>query len=132
METVRSMVASQISYQTSYPKTGFSVDLAKLGAGSPPADYKVATPDSNHACLIDNNLACSSQWCEKAGYKYSMVGTCAPKKPCSDFVVVATPVSIHTGRKSVCASSDGIIRAKTVEPLSSPITVRECSVWPLV
>lgn len=128
---VRHLTASQISYETTFPKQGFAADLARLGPGTPPVDCaKQEKPDSAHGCfLLDNDPGCSSQWCVKQGYKYGLVSTCAPKAPCSDFAIVATPVSIHTGQKSVCATSDGIIRWRIVGPLTSPISVRECNTW---
>jgi len=118
---------------------GYAADLATLGPG-PSGSCSEGTAD--HACLMDNVLANSNctagTWCTKYGYKFSV----SAEKTCPDqttqenetgiacnYVVVATPVSGSTGRRSYCSTADAIIRDRYGSPLSRPITAEECSRW---
>ena len=137
--TVRTINTSQITYSTTYPTKGYAADLATLGPG-PSGSCSEGTAD--HACLMDNVLANSNctagTWCTKYGYKFSV----SAEKTCPDqttqenetgiacnYVVVATPVSGSTGRRSYCSTADAIIRDRYGSPLSRPITAEECSRW---
>lgn len=128
--TLRTINTSQVTYSTTYGKS-YAMDLATLGPG-PGGACKEGTAES--ACLLDDRVANSQctagTWCTKGGFKYSMTGFCNLDKVCSNYVVVATPVSSGAGAKSFCSVSDAIIRSKKgvlSEPLS---TVDECKAWP--
>lgn len=127
--TLRAIVTAQVTYATTYPQKGFAPDLATLGPGSGgPAD---ATAD--HASLLDERLAAAEckagHWCTGSGYRWLVAALCA-KAPCDEFVAVATPISEKDGNDSYCATSDGIIRVKRDQIISSPIGVPECHTWP--
>ncbi|HET9364500.1 MAG TPA: hypothetical protein VFP71_05840, partial [Candidatus Angelobacter sp.] len=77
-------------------------------------------------------------WCTKYDYKFSMSreGNCPAAAGSQEnsgnecnYVVVATPVSTATGKRSFCSTSDGVIRNRYGLPLSQPIDVEECSSW---
>ncbi|HZS28042.1 MAG TPA: DUF4190 domain-containing protein [Candidatus Angelobacter sp.] len=137
--TVRTINISQVTYTTNYPDKGYAPDLATLGPGSS-ASCSQGTAD--HACLLDNILGgatCTAgAWCTKSGYKFSMSreGDCPAATGSQEnsgsecnYVVVATPVSTGTGRRSFCSTSDNVIRNRYGLPLSQPIDVEECSSW---
>lgn len=137
--SVRTINTSQVTYTTQYPDKGYAPDLATLGPGSS-ASCSGATAD--HACLLDNRLGGSTctagTWCTKYDYKFSMSreGNCPAATGSQEnsgnecnYVVVATPVSTATGKRSFCSTSDGVIRNRYGLPLSRPIDVEECSSW---
>lgn len=128
--TVRTINTTQVTYSVSYPKKGYAIDLATLGPGSA-GTCEEGT--AQNACLLDGAVADSrctaGTWCTKRGFRFSMTATCQAGHACSDYVVVATPVSSSTGRRSFCSTSDAVIRSKRgviSEPLS---TAEECQAW---
>jgi hypothetical protein len=135
--TVRTLNTSQVTYSTEYPGKGYARDLATLGPGP---SGTCSTGTEEHACLIDNtigNTSCTAgNWCTKNGYKFSMSG----ERNCPDqtnqgtdvgcsYVIVATPVSGATGRRSFCSTTDAVVRYRYGFPLPRPISGEECSRW---
>jgi len=125
---VRTIVTAQISYEASYPMRGFARTLAVLGPD--PSGANSYTPA--HAGMIDNTLgnpACiAGAWCEKSNFVFTMQAACKMAR-CTDFVVVATPVSPSTGTRSFCATSDGVVRFQLGPPVTAPLTVAGCRSW---
>lgn len=137
--SLRTINISQITYTTNYPDKGYAPDLATLGPGS---SGSCSEHTADHACLLDNVLGSSEctagVWCTKSGYKFSMSreGECAATAGSQEnssgecnYVLVATPVSIATGRRNFCSTSDGVIRYRYASPLFRPIHVEECASW---
>lgn len=133
--TVRTVNTSQITYTTQYPDKGYASDLATLGPGT---SLSCSEPTADHACLLDNRLGGSTctagVWCTEYNYKFSMSreGDCPSQENSGNecnYVIVATPVSTSTGRRSFCSTSDGVIRNRYGLPLSRPIDAEECSSW---
>ena len=126
--TVRLVNVAQLNYTTTYPDRGFAPDLATLG---PDPSGRVAYT-ADHAGLLDTILGNSSctagAWCTKSGFRFAVKAVCI-QHVCADYVVVATPVSGGTGERSYCSTSNGVIRAQTGPPLTSPVSVRECRTW---
>lgn len=73
---VRTVVTSEIAYDSAYPKIGFSPSLAALGSGG--TDCR--RPTEQHACLIDDVLASGM----KSGYRYHY----APVPPATGSVMI--------------------------------------------
>lgn len=126
---VRTIVVAQISYEAAFPMRGFARSLAALGQdASQPNSYTPA-----HAGLIDatlgNPTCLAGAWCEKSGFRFTINPVCKMAR-CTDFVVVATPVSTGTGTRNFCATSDGVVRFNVGTPVTMPLTVRECRSWP--
>jgi type IV pilus assembly protein PilA len=97
--SVRTLNTAQVSYITAYPTTGYAVALSNLAGASP------CTAGSDHACLIDNNLATATAAPGKSGYIYNDIGTA------STYVVTANPVTVNsTGTKSYCSVEDAVVR----------------------
>lgn len=131
--TVRTINTSQITYATTYPKKGYASDLATLGPGT---SEDCSSPTESQACLLDSvvaNSSCASgTWCEKSGYKYSISAICGDGGPCTDYVILSTPVSSATGTQSFCSTSDAVIRFHRGEPVSEPaMSVEDCQLWPM-
>jgi len=99
--SVRTLVTSQIAYNSAYPSVGFQNTLSDLGGtGSP------CTATSTNACLIDNLLALGT----KSGYTFGTLATGGPN-PYTGFQIWANPLSLNTtGVRSFCAVTDGVVR----------------------
>ena len=126
--SVRTVNTAQVTYAATYPDRGFAPDLASLGQG--PRGANNDTPD--HAGLLAEPLAEASctggAWCTKSGYRFKIKAICIQHQ-CQEFVVLATPVDTNTGTRSFCSTSDGVIRYKAGEPITSPLTASECRTW---
>ena len=127
--SLRSVNVAEVTYQTTYPKRGFAPDLATLGT---PADGG-STTSPERANLLAEPLAQSSctaeAWCIKSGYQFRIKASCKLRL-CTEYVVVATPVSAETGSRSFCSASDAVIRFHSGPPLTAPLTVADCQKWP--
>ena len=140
--TMRTINTSQVTYSTTYPTSGYARDLATLGPGPNAgscSDPAYAT--AQHACLLDQTLAgpgCTAgNWCTKYGYKFTMNSeTSCPDTVGSgdigcNYVVLATPESEVTGRRSYCSTSDAVIRYR-YGTVSGPISAEQCSHWSVI
>lgn len=127
--SLRMVNVAEVTYRTSYPNKGYAATLAALGPGTGDCS---ATVTAAHACLLDDklgNASCTAgKWCEKNGYRYNVRGICGPKG-CTSYVVTATPVSANTGTKSLCTTTDAVIRQHMGPPLTAPLTAAECRAW---
>lgn len=125
---IRTVITAQVMYASTYPSRGYARHLTALGPD--PAGTNSSTP--RHAGFIDSalgNPSCvAGAWCEKSGFRFAMTGVCR-MVTCSDFALVATPLSAGTGSRNYCATSDGVVRSQTGPPLASPVTVSECKSW---
>jgi len=131
--TVRMLNTAQVTYQIRFPDAGYGRDLATLGSGTAAACSSQG-PSAQHACLIDSALGsirCTTgKWCAKNGYNFTIVGVCPSAGSCTDYIVTATPIGTSSG-KSLCSTSDAVIRYKIGPPLSGPIeSAEDCQSWP--
>jgi hypothetical protein len=126
--SVRTINTAEVVYASTYPQKGYARDLARLG----PQSTGAKAPSPEHADLLDSLLGASSctanNWCTKSGYAFLLSSICK-QDVCNDYVVVATPMSDKTGTRSFCSTSDAIIRFKTGEPITAPVTTKECRAW---
>jgi len=126
--SVRSVNTAQVVYLSTYPKRGYAPNLASLG-GDPRGNYP---PSPEHADLLDSNLAnesCTGDvWCTKSGFHFRVTSLCN-QHLCTEYVAVATPIESNTGTRSFCSTSDGVIRFKIADPLTSPLSVPQCRMW---
>jgi prepilin-type N-terminal cleavage/methylation domain-containing protein len=99
--SVRTINTAEITYNSSYPTTGYAASLSALGGIAP------CTPSSTAACLIDSVLASGT----KSGYTFTAVGSGGP--PASQYYMTAIPVTINqTGIRSFCSFEDAVIRVQ--------------------
>lgn len=135
LATVQSLNVAQTRYSTEIDANGrYASDLASLGPG--PSGRCAGTGTAEHACLIDNilgNARCKSGvWCFKQRYEYSITGICAENQSCTDYVIVATPLTPFGGVRSFCSTADSIVRFRQGK-ISTPLrTVEECQSWTAV
>ncbi len=126
--TVRTLNTAQVTYSMTYPTAGYARDLATLGSGASASCTGEGSAD--HACLIDNTLACGGSWCVKNGYRYSLTAVCEAGAACTDYLVVAMPVQPgSSGSKSFCSTADAVIRAKPAGIAVAPATAAQCQLW---
>jgi prepilin-type N-terminal cleavage/methylation domain-containing protein len=103
--SLRTIGTAQVSYQTSFPTTGYAAALANLGPGLGNTTCPAAGPVVAGACIIDSTLASGT----KSGFK--MASTNAGGPPATTFVSNAYPVTFNvTGVKQFCAVEDNVIR----------------------
>jgi hypothetical protein len=131
--TIRTVNAAQVTYASEYPAKGYAPDLSTLGPG-PSGECPGGEGTQAHACLLDGRVAaarCSAGvWCFKNGYMYVMTAVCSSDGVCSDYAILATPMSRgNTGNKSFCSISDGIVRVGTLTRVGS-LSAEGCKVWP--
>ena len=126
--SLRTVNTAQVTYATMYPPRGFARDLATLG----PGPYGTGAESAERAGLIDatlGNPSCTAgSWCTKSGFRFRLTAVCK-QEVCKEFVAVGTPLASSTGTRSFCSTSDGVIRFKAGEPLTSMLTVPECQAW---
>jgi type II secretory pathway pseudopilin PulG len=107
--SVRNIVTGEISYNTTFPATGYPALLANLGEGGVTV-CPAAGPQILAACLIDSVLSAGT----KSGYGFGATGACpvgvVPINTC--FSIVAVPNTYNsTGTKEFGAFEDGVLRA---------------------
>lgn len=126
--SVRTLSTAEITYQATYPQKGFAHDMASLGP-DPKGPNLIS---AQHASLVDASLGDATctfgAWCTKSGYRFNISTTCK-HLPCSEYVVVATPVSNGSGSKNFCSTSDAVVRSRIAPPLESAISAAECLTW---
>lgn len=105
VSSVRAITTAQVTYANNYPAVGYSDNLTKLAAPNNPS-----TPvDQNSAGLIDWVLGCSSQPCQKSGYKFSIQN--ATGAPVNSYDVFGEPIIIgQTGVRGFCSGGRMAIR----------------------
>ncbi|MBV9574589.1 MAG: prepilin-type N-terminal cleavage/methylation domain-containing protein [Acidobacteriales bacterium] len=95
--SLRTIDTAEVTYQTSYPTTGYG-SLAALGGAAP------CVPAIAHACIIDNQLALGV----KSGYNITVAAQGAA--PATGFFAAAAPISASTGIKGFCSTEDNVVR----------------------
>jgi type IV pilus assembly protein PilA len=101
VSSVRTVNTAEVSYQTSYPTTGYSATMATLGGAAP------CTPAIATACLIDNVLAAGA----KSGYNFAEAGANPVNGANTTYTVGAAPVAYNqTGVRQFGSIEDGVVR----------------------
>ena len=116
--SIRTINTAEVTYQSTYPTTGFASALVKLGpSAAVPCAAVVAT-----ACLIDANLASGT----KTGYNFTAAGIGAAPTP--SYAANGKPVTANqTGVRAFCSFEDAVVR---VDPLGAGgTTVAACAAF---
>ena len=100
--TVRSINTAEVSYAVNYPSIGYA-GLAQLGPNGNTCPTSIPNPTS--ACLLDNFLGCTSTWCVKDAFWYTVTVTTG------DYTISAVPIS-GQGDKVFCATGDAVVHAQ--------------------
>jgi type IV pilus assembly protein PilA len=94
--TVRTLNTAEATYLTTYPTAGFA-DIPTLGPSA--ASCPSSGPTSTNACLLDNTVGCTSQWCQKDAFWYNITLTTG------DYTVSAIPIGGQADR-TFCSNGD--------------------------
>jgi len=109
-QAVRTVNTAQVSYESTYPGTGYANSLAALG---PPASTgcPASGPVATNACLIDFGLAsATSVATAKTGYYFGM-GVPGGGPPNMSYTVGGAPAAFNqSGVRGFCSNEDGVIR----------------------
>src|SRR5579864_8506605 len=109
---VRAVTIAETAYVSTYPLSGFSVNLQNLGPNG--LVCATSTPTATSACLIDDQLGCAATKCLKAGYNFMMTSTTATA-PVPDYTLSASPLRTNiTGSRNLCTNPDAVIRQSPV------------------
>jgi prepilin-type N-terminal cleavage/methylation domain-containing protein len=107
--SVRTVNTAQITYQSTYPTTGFAPNLVSLGGPLGAA----CVPAPATACLIDSVLANngSPAGSGKSGYSFTTgAGTVAGGVNVG-YTILAAPITRNqTGIRAFCSEEDAVIR----------------------
>jgi len=127
VNTIRTINAAQISYESTYPQVGYAPTVAALG---PPASTGCTTPTSANACLVEWVVAqATAANAAKAGYYFGM-GILAGSGVNLGYTIGGAPAGFNqTGVRGFCSNEDAVIRYTPV--LSGPPVTTEagCSAY---
>jgi prepilin-type N-terminal cleavage/methylation domain-containing protein len=102
--SMRTINTGEVTYNSTYPTTGYSANLLSLGG----APNQACTPAIGSACLIDNVLSSGT----KSGYTF-IANSVAGGPPTISYIAAATPVTLNqTGIRSFCSYEDAVVRAQ--------------------
>ena len=124
--SVRTTNTAQISYQSSYPLSGYAASEPVMG---PPAITGCSgiLPTAAFACLLDWVLAQSTVANPKGGYY--VVTTAFPAAPNQSYVVGAAPaLANQTGVRTFCSTEEGVIRFNAAGGVP-PVTTAGCTAF---
>jgi len=121
VSSIRTINTAEISYQSSYPQTGFSSTLGQLGPASAGA---CTAPTAANSCLIDYSLATATTSANaKSGYYFTFTSISSQ----TSYVVDAEPKKVNqTGIRGFCSSEDGVIHQNPTGG-TAQTTVNGCS-----
>src|SRR6266567_5814602 len=106
--SVRNLITAEISYATTFPGTGYALNILALGPGAGNQTCPAAGPAIANACLIDAVLAAGT----KSGYGFQSLGQNPVGGINTAFTAGAVPVTYNqTGTREFCAFEDGVLRA---------------------
>ena len=107
--SIRTINTGEVTYNSTYPTTGFSANLVSLGGPLGAA----CVPAVANACLIDSVLANDGNpaGSGKSGYLFTTgVGTVAGGVNVG-YTVKGVPITINqTGIRAFCAEEDAVVR----------------------
>ena len=110
---IRTINTAEVSYNSTYPTTGYSADIVSLGPGGATATCPTP-PVAATACLIDGQLATGI----KGGYTYGYTVTGA--NPATGYQVAAKPTTANsTGVRSFCSFEDAVVRVDPTGALAA-------------
>ena len=110
VSSLRAIITGEITYSSTYPTAGFSVNLPAL------AGTTCTAPTSSAACIIDNSLAnATSQTSSKSGYYFSYTPNSA-----LGYTLYADPSYWnHSGTKHYYTDSSAVIHYNSANQTSS-------------
>jgi len=99
--SLRTLNTSEITYNATYPQSGFTCTLANLGGSG-----ANAAPSASGAGLIDNNLMSG----QKSGYSFNITACASAGSIVVTYSTDAAPqVQYQTGNRYFCSNQSGVI-----------------------
>jgi type IV pilus assembly protein PilA len=107
VSSIRNIYTAEVSFQTSFPQSGYAATLLSLGPGAGNTTCPAAGPSIANGCLIDAVLANGS----KGGYGFESLGQNPVNGAFASFTTVAVPITFNrTGTRDFCTFEDNILR----------------------
>jgi len=113
VSSIRTMNTAQVTYQSTYPTTGYASTIAALG---PAASTGCTTPTSANACLVDWIVSQATvAGTAKSGYYFKDTPVAALNGMTPGYTLDGIPASVNqTGVRGFCSNEDAVIRFKAV------------------
>ncbi|HLW88085.1 MAG TPA: prepilin-type N-terminal cleavage/methylation domain-containing protein [Terriglobales bacterium] len=113
VSSIRTMNTAQVTYQSTYPTSGYASTIAQLG---PAASTGCTTPASANACLVDWIVSqATTAGKAKSGYWFSDTPVAALNGMTPGYTLDGIPASVNqTGVRGFCSNEDAVIRFKAV------------------
>ena len=103
--SIRTVNTAQVTYQSTYPTTGYAATLVALGGPIGAA----CVPAIGSACLIDSVLANDGNPANQGKSGYNFIG--ASENNGSSYYVSGEPLTAgQTGTRSFCSYEDAVVR----------------------
>jgi type IV pilus assembly protein PilA len=118
--SVRQITRAEVAYSIAYPAVGYAPSLAELGG-----PMTGCSPSPTSSCILDYALISG----QKSGYNLLATGIAGSGGTNNTFVVGAAPMVFNkTGTRDFCATTEAVLRARTVATGNLPIsTIAACS-----
>jgi len=131
---IRTIIGTEHTFSTTYfgASGAFADTLARLG---PPAGTTACPANggtSNNACLLDSDLGCQVQPCNRDNYLHTITGIGAYPAT-TDYVAFTTAAGPNFGQQDFCGTSDGVVRFNVLTgtpPPTAPLTtISNCGAY---
>ena len=109
VSSLRTVNTAEVTFNSTYPTTGFSPNLLALGGALGAA----CVPAPANACLIDAVLANDGNpaGSGKSGYKFTTGAGTKAGGVNIGYTALAVPITVNqTGIRAFCAEEDGVVR----------------------
>jgi len=115
--SIRTINTAEVTYQSSYPTTGYANLLALGGALN-----AACVPAIASACLVDNVLANNGNpaGSGKSGYLFASTAGNVVGGVSTNYYATGTPINVNqTGTKSFCSYEDAVVRVDPTGALAA-------------
>ena len=125
VSSVRTINTAEITYQSTYPGTGYAPTLGALG---PASAGSCSAPTAANSCLIDYSLSsATASTTPKTGYYF---GYAAGSGNVSYTVGGVAAKFNQTGVRSFCSIEDAVVRQNIPSAQATPTTTSStCAGW---
>jgi type IV pilus assembly protein PilA len=129
---IRTIIGAEHTFAITYfgSAGGFADTLTRLG---PPAGgiCPAGGGTSASACLLDGDLGCQAQPCNRDNYLHTITGIGAYPSS-ADYVAFTTPAGPNFGSQDFCGTSEGVVRFNVpaaAPPTAALTTVAACNAY---
>jgi len=129
VSSIRTLNTAEVTYQSTYPTTGYSATIAALG---PPtaAGCPAGGPVVGNACLVDFILSNATTAANaKSGYYFGYATVAAGGLNLSYTAGGSAASFNQTGVRGFCSNEDGVLHYVTPWNAAPQTTAATCSGW---